>query len=253
MRFVSLGSGSRGNATLVDAGGTRILIDCGFAARELERRLAWVGVEPQELHAMLLTHEHTDHVRGALTFARRYGLEVWATPGTWRATSGEELAGLRLFSGHESAFRLGDLRITPYPVPHDAREPCQFVIRSADACLGILTDVGTITPHVIERLGACDALILELNHDERMLQTGPYPPSLKARVGGPFGHLSNRQAAELLDAIPHGALRQLLVAHVSEKNNRPQHVRETLTGVCGDLAARAVIAGQDAASGWLEV
>ncbi len=253
MRFLSLGSGSRGNATLVEAGGTRVLVDCGFAGREAERRLADVGVSAKDLDAILVTHEHGDHVRGVATLASRFDIEVWTTPGTWRQAGGTELPELRLFSAHRGGFRIGDIRVIPFPVPHDAREPCQFLFECDGSRIGILTDAGHVTSHARDLLRECDALMLECNHDRTMLRNGPYPPPLQARVGGMFGHLSNDQAAALLDALPLVRLRHLLVAHVSEKNNHPRLVRETLLRVSDDLEPRLTLADQDRPGPWLSL
>lgn len=253
MRFATLGSGSRGNAAVVETGGARILVDCGFGIREAEARLSTLGLEPGSLDAVLLTHEHGDHVRGAGALARRHGVPVWSTAGTWRASGCGEVPWLHLFSSHERGFRIGDLRVRPFPVPHDAREPSQFVIEGDSTRLGILTDAGTVTPHAVSMLAECDALFLEFNHDPDMLRVGPYPPSLQARVGGEFGHLSNLQSAELLDRLPPGSLRWLVAAHLSENNNRPELVRETLAGVASDLDGRFHIAAQDCPSGWMEL
>lgn len=251
MRFATLGSGSRGNATLVESGDTRVLVDCGFTAREAERRMQELGASAADLAAILVTHEHGDHVRGVATLAARFGIEVWATPGTWRRAGGVEVPSLRLFSGHETGFRVGDLRITPFPVPHDAREPSQFVLEGAGHRLGMLTDAGFVTQHVRDLLRECDALLLECNHDPEMLRAGSYPPQLQARVGGRFGHLSNEQAADLLNQLPHGHLRHLVVAHISEKNNRPDLAREALLAVSADLAQRLTLANQDRPGNWL--
>jgi phosphoribosyl 1,2-cyclic phosphodiesterase len=253
MRFASLGSGSRGNATLVEGDCTRVLVDCGFAARETERRLEALGVGGAQLDAILVTHEHADHIRGVRALARRHGIEVWTTPGTWRQVPGVPISGVRLFSGHEPGFRIGDLRVLPFPVPHDAREPCQFVFESAGGRLGVLTDTGCVTQHIRDLLRECSALVLECNHDLAMLNNGPYPPSVRARVGGRHGHLSNLQAAELLDSLEHRRLRNILVGHVSEHNNRPELAREALLGVSRDLERRLTIAGQDGVGPWLEV
>lgn len=255
MRFAALGSGSRGNATLVESGSARILVDCGLPLRELEQRLEGIGVEPRTIQAVLLTHEHGDHIRGLAAFANRYPIRVWSTPGTWRAgampATGPAGLDLRLLLSHGGPFRVGDLRITPYPVPHDAREPCQFVIEGDGSTLGILTDAGSITPRIRESLSGCDALMLEANHDPELLRVGPYPPRVRARVGGRYGHLSNQQAAELLAGLEHRSLRHLLLAHISAKNNTEQHVRAALADVCTDLARRALMAPQSGCSGWL--
>lgn len=251
VRFATLGSGSRGNATLVESGGTRLLVDGGFSLRELEFRLGTLGVRPDSLDALLLTHEHGDHSRGIATLANRYRVAIWTTPGTWRALGAPEVPRLRLFSGHGGGIQLGDLRVSPYPVPHDAREPVQLVFESPGGRLGMLTDAGTVTAHMRDMLCGCDALILECNHDPGLLRSGPYPPSLQRRVAGPLGHLSNLQAAELLDQIPHGSIRHLCLAHISEKNNRGGLVIEAIRGVSDSLAGRAQLAVQDAPGRWV--
>jgi phosphoribosyl 1,2-cyclic phosphodiesterase len=258
MRFATLGSGSRGNATLVEADGVRLLVDLGFSLRESERRLALLGVEPRGVQALLLTHEHADHGKGVAAFAVRHGVAVWTTPGTWRALGAPEVPVLRLISGHGGrvaldGMRVGGMQVLPYPVPHDAREPCQLVFESSGRRLGMLTDAGAVTPHMRDVLKDCDALILECNHDPDLLRQGPYPPVLQRRVGGGLGHLSNAQAADLLDGLPHAAIRTLLLAHISEKNNSPELVRAAIRGVGESLAERAWLAGQDAPGPWLEV
>lgn len=237
----------------MEGGGTRVLVDCGFAAREAERRLRQVGVSAQDLDAILVTHEHGDHIRGVGALATRHGIDVWTTPGTWLQAGGAEIPGLRLFSGHQQGFRIGDILVTPFPVPHDAREPCQFVFESEGLRLGMLTDAGHVTSHVRDLLRECDALMIECNHDRDMLRRGPYPPSLQARVGGRFGHLSNHQAAELLDGLPLNRLRQLLVAHISARNNDPELVRETLDAVSADIGRFLTLADQDRPGCWLEL
>ena len=245
MRFAILGSGSRGNATLIESGSSRLLVDNGFSVRELESRLGVLGVEPDSIEALLLTHEHGDHSRGVAALANRFGMAVWTTPGTWRALGAPEVPSLRLFSGHNGAVALGPLRVWPYPVPHDAREPVQFVFECDGRRLGMLTDAGAVTPHMGAILSDCDALILECNHDPGLLRAGPYPPSLQRRVGGPFGHLSNLQAAELLDQLPTAGIRHLWLAHLSEKNNSPDRVMAAIRGVSESLASRARLALQD--------
>lgn len=251
MRLATLGSGSRGNATLIETGCARVLVDCGFGAYELGRRLATLGVEPQGLDALLLTHEHTDHVRGVGALARRHRIPVWSTAGTWRGAGGEQVPNLHLFSCHEQGFQVGDLRVHPYPIPHDAREPCQFVLENDGVRLGLLTDAGTVTPHVAERLATCNALLLEFNHDPELLRGGPYPPQLKARIASPFGHLSNQQAIALLERLPVHSLRHLVAAHLSEQNNSPERVHASLAHLEGDLDGRLSIAAQDRPSGWI--
>jgi phosphoribosyl 1,2-cyclic phosphodiesterase len=253
VRFASLGSGSRGNALLVEGGDACILVDCGFAACEVERRLACLGAEAADLDGILLTHEHGDHVRGAAALSRRYRIPVWTTPGTCRQAGVDGLETLRLISGHGAGFDVAGIRVQPFPVPHDAREPCQFVLETRGRRLGLLTDAGTVTRHIRDLLSECDALMLECNHDAELLRSGPYPPTLQARIAGAFGHLSNEQAAELLDSLPHRQLSNLLVAHISAKNNRPELAREALLQVDASLGSRLTMARQDRPGPWLEV
>jgi len=253
MRFAVLGSGSRGNATLIESGTTRILVDCGFGLRETERRLAEVDADPASIAAVVLTHEHGDHISGVARFARRYGVEVWSSPGTWKGAGCPELGRLRLFAGHGRGFCIGDLRLRPIPVPHDAREPCQWVVEADARRLGMLTDAGTVTPKMCELLRDCDALMLEANHDTQLLRAGPYPASLQRRVGGPFGHLSNEQAAQLLSAVHHAGLKQVLLSHISVQNNRTDLVIAALSGVDAELGAALRVAEQDQGTGWLDV
>ncbi len=245
MKFASLGSGSRGNCALIEAGDTRILLDNGFAAREVEARLKRLGVEPDTIQAILVTHEHQDHIKGVGAYARRYNLPVWMTAGTHRQGRCGELSQVRLFNCHEDGFSIGDLAVKPFPVPHDAREPAQFVFSFRGRRLGVLTDIGFYTPHIFDTLKECDALILECNHDTDMLANGPYPPALQARVAGRLGHLSNAQAACFLQQLDSARLQHILAAHLSEKNNRPELVREAIASVSDGIEERMSIASQD--------
>lgn len=229
------------------------MVDNGFTLRELHQRLRVIGVEPDSIDLVLLTHEHTDHARGIPAFARSHRTEVWTTPGTWRAAGAPEIPRLRLLSGQGQRIELDGLCIRSYPVPHDAREPCQFLFESGGRRLGMLTDAGCVTPHTQGMLRDCDALILELNHDPDLLRRGPYPPSLQRRIAGDYGHLSNLQAARLLDELPHQALSHLAVAHVSETNNHPHLVLGAIVGVSESLCARSVIMEQDQPSPWCAV
>ncbi len=227
MRFASLGSGSRGNATLVEHDDTLLMIDCGFSCKEVERRLQRLGKSADQISAILVTHEHADHISGVARLARKYDLPVWMTAGTRSMQRDGNIRRQYCFNGHES-FAIGSLEIHPFPVPHDAREPCQFVFSNGATRLGVLTDIGSITPHVVRSLAHCDALLLEFNHDPQMLAQGPYPPSLKARVGGQLGHLSNEQAVDLLQRLDCHRLQHLVAAHISEKNNSLPRVRALL-------------------------
>lgn len=254
MRFASLGSGSRGNGTLVQAGATTLLVDCGFSVRETEQRLARRGLSAKDIDAILVTHEHSDHVGGVGALARRYNLSVWLTPGTLTAagTALGELPSLSLFSSHEP-FAVGDVAIEPVTVPHDAREPSQFVFGDGARRLGVLTDAGHVTAHMISMLDACDALMLEFNHDRALLLDGAYPQALKRRVGGRLGHLSNDEACGLLRRIDTRRLQHVVAAHLSEQNNTPAHVRQALALVLDCEPHWPAIADQDAGLGWREL
>ncbi|RDH91307.1 MAG: MBL fold metallo-hydrolase [endosymbiont of Seepiophila jonesi] len=251
MRFASLGSGSKGNALLIETGHVRVLVDCGFPAREIERRLGLLDVAADSLDAILITHEHSDHVSGLGPLTRRYKLPAWMTAGTYRGARCAEIPALRCIDSHAGPFSIGDLEIIPYPVPHDAREPCQFVFRADGVSLGLLTDAGHITPHIVDNLSDCDALQLEFNHDTEMLRAGPYPPRLQARVGGALGHLNNRQSLELLTRLDQQRLQHLVAAHLSEANNTAALVRGGVMLHAPQLAERLTVATQRTPTTWL--
>jgi phosphoribosyl 1,2-cyclic phosphodiesterase len=233
VRFASLGSGSRGNATLVQSGATRVLVDCGFSAKETERRLSRLDVEASQLDAILVTHEHNDHCSGVAPLSRKHDIPVYLTHGTWAS---ERCAGVQRvnYFHSASAFEIGEIRVEPIAVPHDAREPCQFVLEALGSRLGVLTDLGSITTAVLDHYQGCDGLLLECNHDLQMLNDGPYPSALKRRVASDWGHLNNHQSASLLAEIDFRRLQHLVVAHVSEQNNHIEHVSEALLSVLGD-------------------
>jgi phosphoribosyl 1,2-cyclic phosphodiesterase len=249
MRFASLGSGSRGNATLVESGATLVMVDCGFSCRETERRLARLGCSARDLNALLVTHEHGDHVRGVAALARKYALPVWLTRGTWHMLRDRDLPDVRHCDGH-GAFAIDDLQVAPFTVPHDAREPCQYVFGDGVHRLGVITDTGRMTPHILACLNRCDALLLECNHDAQLLACGPYPATLKARVGGPLGHLSNAQAGKLLAQLDTTRLQHLVAAHLSDRNNRPELARAALANALDCAPHWVGIAGQDDGLGW---
>ena len=251
MRFASLGSGSKGNATLVEAGATLVMIDCGFSLRETVKRLARLGVEPAQLDGILVTHEHTDHCKGVSALSSKYQVPVYLTHGTHGSGRCDGAHHYHRFNCHEY-FSIGCLDIRPVAVPHDAREPCQFHVSHGGLSLGVLTDLGSITPHVVESFSNCDGLVLELNHDVQMLQEGVYPYHLKRRVGGDWGHLNNHQGARLLEEIGHETLQQLVVAHISEKNNSREKAERALGEVLPSLEG-VTWAEQAAGFDWLEL
>lgn len=251
IRFASLGSGSKGNATLVAAGDTLLMIDCGFSLRETLRRLARRGVTPDQLDAILVTHEHSDHISGVPGLSRTHRIPVYLTHGTAGTGRCDNSHELRTFNCGDR-FNIGDVTVTTVPVPHDAAEPCQYRLESGDAALGVLTDLGAITPHVVEHYSSCDGLLLEFNHDTPMLMAGSYPTMLKHRVSGDWGHLNNGQSIELLRSVELGRLRHLVVAHISENNNTRELVEDALLTVLDGLD-RVVFANQSEGFEWLSL
>ena len=229
MRFACLGSGSEGNGLLVEVGATRVLVDCGFGIRDTLGRLGRLGVEPESLTAIIVTHEHSDHIGGVAAYAARYGTPVWLTFGTM-ATVADRFAALPHVYGFDShdAFPIGDVGIEPFPVPHDAREPVQFVLSDGRWRLGVLTDIGVSTAHVEATLSRCDALVLECNHDVDMLAGGDYPFPLKQRIAGRFGHLDNDAASALLARLDNSNLKHVFAAHLSKQNNTRELARAAL-------------------------
>jgi phosphoribosyl 1,2-cyclic phosphodiesterase len=255
VRFASLGSGSEGNALVVEASDgvttTRVLLDCGFSGKEIERRLARLDLRVDQLDAILITHEHSDHIGSALTLARRAGLPLYMSWGTARAVGADAAdIDLHVLWGDEAA-PLGDLCLHPYTVPHDAREPLQFVFSDGAHRLGVLTDVGTTTPHLCATLSGCDGLVLESNHDVAMLAGSRYPASLKARIGGNHGHLSNDAAAEILASLDRTRLQHVVAAHLSQQNNLPELAQAALAQALGGQPDDVRVASQVEGFDWL--
>lgn len=254
MRFASLGSGSEGNGLLVESNGTRLLADCGFSLADTVARLARIGVEPESIDAILVTHEHDDHVGGVARFARKFNTPVWLTHGTLQASAATLAAsdGIRVFDCHQR-FAVGAIEVEPYTVPHDAREPSQFVFSDGRYRLGLLTDAGSLTAHMRAVLNALDAIVLECNHDAEMLSNSSYPARLKQRIGGRFGHLSNDTAAELLSALDCGRLKHVIAAHLSRQNNRPELARAALAQALSCEPSWIGVADQADGFAWREL
>ena len=252
VKFASLGSGSRGNATLIDDGNTCILIDLGFSAKETERRLARLDRSAADINAILVTHEHADHIHGVGPFSRKYKTPVYLTPGTSDAKRLGNIPVLRHVNRHKP-FSIGSLDINPVAVPHDASEPCQYVISSGGFKVGILTDLGHITAFIRQQYARCDALLLECNHDLAMLANGPYPHGLRQRVASDQGHLNNEQAADLLTGIELERLQQLVIAHISEKNNHPDLAIKALNPVLKHWHGQLTLANQLNGFNWIQL
>lgn len=252
VRVASLGSGSKGNGTLIDDGETRILIDLGFTLKDAVKRLKRLDVDPASIDAVLVTHEHADHIHGVAGFARKFGTHVYLTPGTYQPKYMGQVPRLTRFNCH-LPFTVESMEVTPVIVPHDAKEPCQFVVRAAGVSIGVLTDLGHITPHVEVSYGECDVLMLECNHDMEMLITGPYPYPLKQRVGGEYGHLNNEQAALLLTKIRLDRLKHLVISHVSEQNNKPELAEQEVKKHLGGWQGSLLIADQGIGLDWIEL
>ncbi len=257
MRFASLGSGSQGNALVIESGRTRVLLDCGFPLREVQVRLARFGLAASDISGIIVTHEHGDHGEGVFPLSRRFGIPVWLTHGTIAAMrdAGKDIDSEgepHLIDSH-SAFAVGDLLVQPFTVPHDAREPVQFVLSDGARRLGVLTDTGCPTAHVEASLSGCDALVLECNHDLDMLINGDYPSALKARIGGRLGHLDNGASGAILGAIDRSRLKHVIAAHLSQKNNTPELARAALAAALNCEPGWVAVASQEEGFGWRDL
>ena len=253
LRFKSLGSGSTGNATLVEATGLRprrLLVDCGLGIRQLSVRLAQAGLADGDIDAIFITHEHSDHIGCARQFALRHRVPVWMSRGTQEGIGLPDFDGLLHTARDGEAIDLGELQLTPFTVPHDAREPLQLTCTDGASKLGLLTDLGHATAHLLAHLAQCDALLLECNHDSELLAQSVYPPFLKRRVGGMYGHLSNAAAGEIARSVAHDGLKQLVAAHLSQQNNRPELAHQAMCEALGS-SAELVIADAGSGSRWL--
>jgi len=263
MRFCSLGSGSGGNATLIEASAgiteTQLLVDCGFSLRELTRRLLRAGSAPERLSAVFITHEHGDHAGCVLALAQKHRVPIVTSRGTWRAICQRRLeaadldpALLHFVRGGEP-LALGDIELQPFTVPHDALEPLQLCASDGRRRLGLITDIGSLHADVTAALQGCHALLLECNHDEALLRASTYPASLKRRILGTHGHLSNASAAELLAQCLHGGLQHVVAAHLSERNNRPELAAAALAPILGCTPGQIPVASQSEGMGWLHL
>ncbi len=253
LRFRNLGSGSSGNATVVEgrsgASVTRLLVDCGLGIRQMEQRLALAGLAAGDIDAIFITHEHSDHIGCARQLALRHRIPVWMSRGTHAGTRDGDFGDLLHYASDGIPMALGELSATPFTVPHDAREPLQLRCTDGATSLGILTDLGHATDHVLGHLSGCHALLLESNHDSALLAASSYPPFLKKRVGGKHGHLSNAASADIAAALRHPGLSRVVAAHLSRENNRPELARAALAEALGcagdDVGVADPVSGTD--------
>jgi phosphoribosyl 1,2-cyclic phosphodiesterase len=236
-----LASGSRGNSAIVASSRAKILVDAGISCRETVKRMRAAGDDPRTLSAILITHEHSDHIYGLAVLARKFRVPVFMTGATHQAwarslrdDAGEspQLARLEIFSAGRS-FQVGDIAVTPFTIPHDAADPVGLTFRAEGLKVGIATDLGYMPPNVCDRLRGCDVLVVESNHDLEMLRVGPYPWSVKQRVGSPTGHLSNDKLAKFFSAEYDGSASYIVLAHISEQNNHPELARGTAEKALG--------------------
>lgn len=254
MRFKSLGSGSSGNATLVQSTGSdpcNLLIDCGFGIRQMVQRLQKSGVLPTQLDAIFITHEHGDHTGCVQALSSQYNIPVWMSAGTSAAMGFVNDSGLLNTASDGNVIAVKGLQLSPFTVPHDAREPLQLTCTDGTAKLGVLTDLGHATAHVLEQLQGCHALLLECNHDADLLATSSYPPFLKQRIGGHYGHLANAQSSSIAGAVLHSGLKHVVAAHLSQQNNLPALVKSCLTEALSCHADDITIATQNDGCPWL--
>lgn len=243
--LASLGSGSKGNGTLVRLGDELLLVDCGFTLKQAEYRLNRLELAGGDITGILVTHEHSDHLSGVAGLAHKYRIPVYATYGT--ANARDLPLPVRIIDPQRS-FSVGEVSVTPVTVPHDAQEPTQFVLSHASGKVGVLSDLGCVTPHVVESYSGCNLVLMEANHDWTMLMNGRYPQRLKQRVGGDHGHLNNQQAADLLARIAHPGL-SVVLGHVSQENNDPGLVDEAFAPL-GEQVASLIQADQDYGIAW---
>jgi phosphoribosyl 1,2-cyclic phosphodiesterase len=248
LKLCVLASGSSGNCTFIGTEKTRILIDAGLSARRTAERLAEIGESPETINAICVSHEHGDHIAGIRVLQKNYGMPVYANAGTFEMIGGD-IKGARFTTG--SPFCVGDFSIHPFPVPHDANDPVGFIFSAGNLKVGVATDIGMVTNALRERLRKCHVVVIEANHDETLLHEADRPWSLKQRIRGNQGHLSNRTAAALMAEIAGEGLEHLFLAHLSSDCNSPHHARttfETVLAEAGHTHVKVRLTGADGVS-----
>ena len=255
LRFRSLASGSSGNATLIEGSDglhrTRVLVDCGLGLRQLIARLAVEGIGPADLDGIFITHEHGDHIGCAPMLVARYGVPLWTSAGTAQYAAFAGLESARNLVRDGQVFAIGGLQLHPFTVPHDAREPLQLRCTDGDRVLGLMTDIGHVTGHALAALAGCHALVLESNHDPDLLAASGYPAFLQRRISGNLGHLANDAAAGIAQQLRHPGLRQVVAAHLSRQNNRPDLAQAALAQALGCSAQDIAVAHPQDGTDWI--
>lgn len=257
LKLTSLGSGSKGNSLLVasvnDVHGTTVMFDCGFGIRDIHQRLKRAGCPPEALTAVFVTHEHSDHASGILPLAKRYGIPVWMSSGTFQGM-GKDFSDVDLnFCRDGDCIEIGSLRITAFTTSHDAREPLQFHLTDGVSKIGMLTDTGQVTPHILRELSACHLLFLECNYDEGLLKTSIYPEHLKRRIKSVYGHLSNDDAAGFLRDIDRSCLQTVIASHLSQNNNLVEYARKAVEEAVSGYGIQVMVADQENGIGWIDI
>jgi phosphoribosyl 1,2-cyclic phosphodiesterase len=260
-----LASGSRGNSTVIESSQARILVDAGISCRETFKRLKLIGLDPRQLSAIVITHEHSDHVYGLATLAKKLNVPVFMTGATHQAwarslrdEAGElpKLARLEIFSAGRS-FQIADVTVSAFTIPHDAADPVGFTFRAEGTKIAVATDLGYIPASVCDHLRKCDVLVVESNHDLEMLRVGPYPWSVKQRVMSRVGHLSNESLAQFFAKDYDGGASYIVLAHLSEQNNHPEVARRAAESALGPqrtlLQNQLMLAAQDAPTDFIRL
>lgn len=252
LHVASLGSGSSGNSTVIRSDNTTLLLDCGFTLKETTARLSLLGLHPSDIDAVLLSHEHGDHVKGVGPLSRKFATPIWLTHGTYSSLRDNRFHQIKIIDAH-SSWQIGDIQINPFPTPHDAAESCQYVFTHEQVRFACVTDLGACTPHVVSQLEGINSLIVETNYDATMLANGPYPYSLQQRIKSNFGHLGNEQGADLVKHLDHAGLQHILLGHLSEQNNSDQAAFDTMQSRLDGGHERIHVLAQHKPSAWFAV